>query len=66
MIKNQVLKGVRLENGKWRAQIRMNGKNVHIGFFNTLEQAQAVRQRVAAENFGDFLNVENHLLSIST
>lgn len=30
-------------NGKWRARIMVNGKNVHIGYFETLEEASAAR-----------------------
>ena len=52
------VKGVTLNktNNKWRTQININGKNIHIGYYNTLEEAQAARQRVATENFGEFLN----------
>ena len=44
------------EKEKWKVHIMINGKNVHICYFNTLEEAQSARQSVAAENFGDFLN----------
>ena len=43
-------------NNKWRAQININNRHIHIDYFNTLEEAAEARSRVAAENFGDFIN----------
>lgn len=44
------------EKKKWEAHISINGKNVHIGYLNTLKDAQSERQRVAEQNFCDFIN----------
>lgn len=40
--------GVRMEQGKWRAQIAINGKKIHIGMFSTLEEASAARKKEEA------------------
>lgn len=37
--------GVRLEQGKWRAQIAYKGKKIHIGMFDILEDAIAARKK---------------------
>lgn len=44
-----------LPSGKWRAQIRVDGKNHHIGCFETIEQAAAAKIRANAE-YGFHLN----------
>lgn len=51
-------KGVcwRKDNNKWRAYIMINGKKVHIGCFDNIEDAIKARQEKAKEIFGDFLN----------
>ena len=41
---------------KRRAQIRLNNKSIHLGYFHTLEQAKIARQNKATELFGEFLN----------
>ncbi len=43
-------------NGRWRAEIRINGKNKHLGMFEHLEDAIEAR-RVAEKQFGFH---ENH------
>jgi hypothetical protein len=35
------VRGVRWDKGKWRAQIRFGGRAVHLGRFDSLEQAVA-------------------------
>jgi hypothetical protein len=41
-------------NSRWRAKIQVNGKTIHIGRFNTKEEAYAARCREAKKYFGDF------------
>jgi hypothetical protein len=49
------IKGVRLyRNGKFSAQIKVNGKSIHLGYFVSKDVA-AARYRLAAEQyFGEF------------
>lgn len=46
--------GVSLENGKWRAYLWYNGKTLHFGTFDKIEDA--IEARIKAENyyFGEF------------
>jgi hypothetical protein len=46
--------GCHLESGKWRARIKRFGKNVHLGMFETKEEAQAAYENYAAKLHGDF------------
>ena len=41
---------------RWRAYIRLHGKEIHIGLYNTLEEARIARQLKANELFGEFMN----------
>jgi hypothetical protein len=41
---------------KWRAQIKIDGKQIYIGQFDTLEDATLARQTKANEIFGLFTN----------
>ena len=47
-------KGVRLDRGKWIAQIVVAGKLRRLGTFNTLEAAAAAYEAAATEHFGEF------------
>ena len=44
----------RTENGKYRAEICHNFKNIYLGRFNTLEEAIKVRQEAELKYFGEF------------
>lgn len=50
------VKGVNLQsNGKkYTARIMVNGKNIHLGSFNTIEEAKKARQDKEKEIFGEF------------
>ena len=52
------VKGVYFDKptNKWRAQITLNGKRIHIGLYNTLEEARIARQLKAKELYGEFMN----------
>jgi hypothetical protein len=41
-------------NGKWRAEIKANGKRFHLGRFVDLDDAANAYDRAAAEHFGPF------------
>ena len=42
------------ENNKWKAQIRINGRNKNLGRFNTIEEAAEARRQAEIEYFGEF------------
>lgn len=48
--------------GKWRAQIMLNGKHIHLGDFHCREEAAAAYDRAAAELHGEFART-NAMLS---
>ena len=51
-------KGVhwRKDAGKWQAQIAINGKRKHLGYFDTAEQAHEAYCKTAIELHGEFAN----------
>jgi hypothetical protein len=52
------IKGVYFEKArnKWRAQIMINGKLIHLGYFDNIEDAKIARQNKSQEVFGEYLN----------
>jgi hypothetical protein len=58
VINTSGIKGVywNKEKKKWRAQIKINGKTQHIGYFCNLEDAKMARYQRARELFGTFLH----------
>lgn len=40
--------------GKWVAQIRKNGRQMHLGVFDRVEEAATIYRRMAIERDGDF------------
>ncbi len=44
------------ETKKWRAQIKINNKSIHLGYFVNIEDAKLARQNKSAELFGEFQN----------
>ena len=52
------VKGVRYDKDrkKWKAEIKLNGINMHIGRYETIEEATRARQIKADELFGVFTN----------
>jgi len=52
------IKGVSFEKkaNKWKASIRINSILIHLGYFDTIEEAAAARQTKANEHFGEFVN----------
>ena len=51
-------KGVHFDKqrNKWRAQIYINGKNKHLGYFEKIEDAVNARVKKAEEVFGEYIN----------
>jgi len=54
--KGSNLKGVQQQGEKFRANIRINGKNTYLGMFKTEEEAHKAYCKKAKEVFGDFFN----------
>ena len=53
------LKGVCRERGKYKANIKINGRNCHIGYFNNPEDAYVAYCKKANEVFGEFAWTSN-------
>lgn len=49
-------KGVQLDprRGKWRARIKLNGREKHLGYFDTAEEAAETFRKAAQEHWGAF------------
>lgn len=45
---------------KWVAQIAIDGKKIHLGYYNTPEEAQQVYRKAHAEAFGEFSPYYNY------
>ena len=44
---------------KWGASIKANRRNIHLGYFNDLGEAQSVYTEAASEYFGQFARAQN-------
>lgn len=51
-------------NGKWRARIMVDGKEVNLGRFVTKEEAGAAYNRAAIEHFGEYARLNDPLLAV--
>lgn len=49
-------KGVQLDlrRNKWRARIKLNGREKHLGYFDTAEEAAEIFRKAAQEHWGKF------------
>jgi len=52
------VKGVKLQEGRYIARIIHQGRYIHIGCFNTLEEAAAARRGLAEQLHGEFVRHE--------
>ncbi len=41
---------------KWHSQIQINNKQIHIGYYDNIEDAKIARQKRSAELYGEFQN----------
>jgi hypothetical protein len=49
------LKGAcKTKNGKWRSSIRLNGRKIHLGIFETEEAAHAAYAAASRQHYGEF------------
>ncbi|CAB4153969.1 putative NHN endonuclease [uncultured Caudovirales phage] len=54
------LKGVCFERGKYKANIKINGRTHHLGYFNNSEDAYGVYCKKAKEIYGEFAWTNNN------
>jgi hypothetical protein len=47
-------KGVTFENGKYRSRIRINGKKLNVGRFDTAQEASEAYDKASKEAFGSY------------
>jgi hypothetical protein len=47
-------KGASLSRGRWRSQIRIDGRNTHLGLFDTEEEAALIYDQFARLHHGQF------------
>lgn len=50
---------------KWRAQITIDGKTKHLGYYETLEEAKKARQEYANKIFGEYTNTCEKIININ-
>lgn len=50
--------GVGRKNDMWRAYIGINGKTIHLGYFDKIEDAIDARNNAEVKYFGEYRNVE--------
>lgn len=48
---------VHRETGKWRARIKKDGRELHLGLFSSLDDARAAYENAARRLFGEFARV---------
>jgi hypothetical protein len=46
-------------NEKWMARIKLNSKDIHLGYFDSLEDAAQARKEAEIKYFGEYRNKDN-------
>jgi len=46
--------GLHVKSGKYHARIRVHGKQIHLGYYDTSEAAACAYQKAAKKHFGEF------------
>lgn len=49
-------------NNKWRSRIKYNGRQIHLGYFNTKEEAIQARINAEIEYFGEYRNNDEDVI----
>lgn len=52
-------KGVHKSYGKWRSVIYKNGRRIHLGMFQSIQEAAKVYNKKALELFGEYAKLNN-------
>jgi hypothetical protein len=52
--RNRLERGVTFNKGKWRARIHYGGKRLHLGYFETREEALAFYKQASKDLYGEF------------
>lgn len=55
------IKGVRKVNNKFRAVIEINNKQIHLGYFTSIDDANIVYRQAEVEYFGEFARESSRL-----
>ena len=59
-LQNRISKGYRFKDGKWEAQIRIEGKYIYLGRFDDEQDADKARKEAELKYFGEFAYKETN------
>ena len=48
----------KMKNGKYRAYINQDYRQIHLGFYDTAEDAKKARDKASIEKYGEFANLK--------
>jgi hypothetical protein len=58
-------RGIGFYRGKWTASIKVNGKSIYLGRYETEEAAKNAYDAAALKHFGEFARLNRHLEELS-